>query len=51
MANDCLIRIRRTSLEKRYDELTQEISSASGETLSALLQEAREISDKLKKLK
>ena len=51
MANDCLIRIRKTSLEKRYEELSQEISSASGEQLSALLQEAREISDKLKKLK
>ena len=51
MANDCLIRIRRTKLEKRYEELTQEIASASGESVSALLQEAREISDKLKKLK
>ena len=51
MANDCLIRIRRTRLEKRYDELTREISSASGETLSNLLLEAREIHDKLKKLK
>ena len=51
MANDCLTRIRRIRLEKRYDELTREISSASGEALSALLVEAREISDKLKKLK
>ena len=51
MANDCLIRIRRTKLEKRYEELTQAISSASGEQLPALLQEATEISDKLKKLK
>ena len=51
MANDCLIRIRRNRLEKRYEELTGEISSAAGETLSALLLEAREISDKLKKLK
>lgn len=51
MANDCLVRIRRTKLEKRYEELTQEISSSSGEHLSALLQEAREISDKMKKLK
>ena len=51
MANDCLIRIRRTKLEKRYEELSQEISSASGEQLAALLQEARDISDKLKKLK
>ena len=51
MANDCLTRIRKAALEKRYDELTQEISSASGEKLSALLQEAREISDKLKKMK
>ena len=51
MANDCLVRIRRTKLENRYEELSQEISSASGERLSALLQEAREISDKLKKLK
>ena len=30
---------------------TQEISSASGENLTALLLEAQEISDKLKKLK
>ncbi len=51
MANDCLVRIRRTKLENRYEELSQEISSAAGEQLSALLQEAREISDKLKKLK
>ena len=51
MANDCLIRIRKTKLEKRYDQLTQEISAASGEQLGALLQEARDISDKLKKLK
>ena len=51
MANDCLIRIRRTKLEKRYEALSQEISSASGTQLSALLQEAREISDILKKLK
>ena len=51
MANDCLNRINRTKLERRYEELSQEISSASGERLSALLQEATEISDKLKKLK
>ena len=51
MANDCLTRIRRTRLEQRYEELTREISSAAGEQLSALLQEAREISDKLRKLK
>ena len=51
MANDCLIRIRRTRLEKRYKELSQEISSARDERLDALLKEAREISDKLKKLK
>ena len=51
MANDCLSRINRTRLEKRYEALSQEISSASGEQLSALLQEATEISDKLKKLK
>ena len=51
MANDCLVRIRRTRLENRYEELSQEISSASGERLPALLQEAREISDKLNKLK
>ena len=51
MANDCLIRIRRTRLEKRYEELLQEVSSAAGPQQSALLQEAREISDKLKKLK
>ena len=51
MANDCLNRIRRIKLEQRYEELTQEISSASGENLKALLLEAQEISDKLKKLK
>ena len=51
MANDCLIRIRRTKLENRYEELSQEISSSTGERQTALLQEAQEISDKLKKLK
>jgi len=51
MANDCLVRIRKNKLEKRYEELTQEISSSSEERLPALLQEAREVSDMLKKLK
>ena len=51
MANDCLVRIRRSRLEKRYDELTQEITSTEGERLAALLTEAKEISDKLKKLR
>ena len=51
MANDCLVRIRRKKQKKRYEELSQEISSAEGERLSALLREAQEISDKLKKLK
>ncbi len=51
MANDCLVRIRRAKLEKRYEELSQEISAAEGDRLSTLLKEAREISDKLKKLK
>ena len=51
MANDCLIRIRRTKLEKRYEELSQEIPASTGDQLSALLKEAQEISDKLKKLK
>ena len=50
MANDCLVRIRRNRLKERYEELTREISSASGDALSALLLEAREISDKLAKL-
>ena len=51
MANDCLVRIRRAKLEKRYEELSQEILAAEGDRLSTLLKEAREISDKLKKLK
>ena len=51
MANDCLTRIRRIRLEKRYEELSQEISSAPGDRLADLLKEAAEISDKLKKLK
>ena len=51
MANDCLSRIRKSRLKERYDSLIREISSASGDTLSALLQEAKEISDKLSKLK
>lgn len=51
MANDCLVRIRCVKLEKRYEELSQEISAAEGDRLSTLLKEAREISDKLKKLK
>ena len=51
MANDCLTRINRFKLEKKYEQLTQEIASASGEQIGVLLREAREISDKLKKLK
>ena len=51
MANDCLMRIHRTKLEKRYDEVSREIASASGERLGELLREAREITDKLKKMK
>lgn len=51
MADDCLSRIRRTRLEKRYNELTAEISAASGERLSALLSEAQAISDKLRTMK
>ena len=51
MATDCLTRIRKTRLEKRYEELSQEISSASGDRLPGLLKEVQEISDKLKKLK
>ena len=51
MANDCLNRIRRTKLEKRLADLSGEIDSASPDRLDLLLQEAQDISDKLKKLK
>ena len=51
MANDCLNRIRRTRLEKRFEELSLMIDTAPADTLPALLNEAQEISDKLKKLK
>ena len=51
MANDCLTRIRKTKLARRYEELTAEISSASGERLTALLSEAQDISARLRKLK
>ena len=51
MANDCLNRIRRTKLEKRFEEISGMLDTASPETQQALLKEAQEISDKLKKLK
>ena len=51
MANDCLNRIRRTKLEKRFDEISGMLDTAPPETQQALLKEAQEISDKLKKLK
>ena len=51
MANDCLTRTRRIRLEKRYEELSQEMSSAPEDRLAELLKEAADISDKLKKLK
>ena len=51
MANDCLNRIRRTRLEKRFEALSQMLDTASADTLPALLKEAQEISEKLKKLK
>ena len=51
MANDCLNRIRKTRLEKRFEELSRMLDTASDDTLPALLKEAQVISDKLKKLK
>jgi DNA primase len=51
MAQDCLLRIRRAKLEKRYEVLTQEIASAPQDMLPALLSEAMEVSDKLKNMK
>ena len=51
MANDCLNRIRKTRLEKRFDELSRMLDTAPADTLPALLKEAQEISDRLKKLK
>ena len=51
MANDCLNRIRKTRLEKRFNELSQMLDTAPADTLPALLKEAQEISDRLKKLK
>ena len=51
MANDCLNRIRKTRLEKRFEELSRMLDTAPDDMLPALLKEAQEISDKLKKLK
>ncbi len=51
MANDCLNRIRKTRLERRFDELSRMLDTAPADTLPALLKEAQEISDRLKKLK
>ncbi len=51
MANDCLNRIRKTRLEKRFEELSRMLDTAPDDTLPALLKEAQEISDKLKQLK
>ena len=51
MANDCLNRIRKTRLEKRFEELSRMLDTAPADTLPALLKEAQEISEKLKKLK
>ena len=51
MANDCLNRIRRTKLEKRFEEISGMLDTAPPDTVPALLKEAQEISDKLKKLK
>ena len=51
MANDCLNRIRKTRLEKRFEELSRMLDTAPDDTLPALLKEAQVISDKLKKLK
>ena len=54
MANDCLHRIQNARLEKRYNELTQEISAAASADparVPALLQEIKEISDKRQLMK
>lgn len=51
MANDCLNRIRKTRLEKRFTELSSLLDTASADALPALLEEAQRISGELKALK
>jgi len=47
MARDCVNRIRKTALEKRLEELIQQVDRMSGEEASAAMKEAQEISRQL----
>ena len=51
MANDCLNRIRKTRLEKRFADLSRMLDTAPEGEFPALMNEIEEISEKLKKLK
>ena len=51
MARDCLEKIRRARLDRRYQELMEEISTAAPERLTALLQEAQDIDRKRKQIR
>jgi hypothetical protein len=51
MANDCLNRIRKTRLEKRFADLSRMLDTAPEGEIPALMNEIEEISEKLKKLK
>lgn len=47
MARDCVNRIRRTALEKRLKELSDQVDRLSGDEASAAIKEAQEISMQL----
>lgn len=50
MANDCLSRIRKARLSKRFAEITEEMKTAPQDRVPQLLNEAQDITNRLKKL-
>ena len=50
MAKDCLTRIRKARLSRRFAAITEELKSATDDRMAALLAEAQEITSRLKKL-
>ena len=51
MAGDCLNRIRKARLDKRFSEISEEMKTAPQDRVAALLAEAQDITERRKKLR
>ncbi len=51
MADDCLNRIRKARLDKRFAEISEEMKTAPADRVPILLAEAQDITERRKKLR